>query len=43
MKSISEKPQTPLYPIPRTNIGFTLNLNDIDENEVLSGGKAEKN
>ncbi|PIC45521.1 hypothetical protein B9Z55_005510 [Caenorhabditis nigoni] len=31
----SEKPQTPLYPIPRTNISYTLNLQDIDENEVL--------
>uniref|UniRef100_A0A1I7UYW9 CCR4-NOT transcription complex subunit 11 n=2 Tax=Caenorhabditis tropicalis TaxID=1561998 RepID=A0A1I7UYW9_9PELO len=30
-----EKPQTPLYPIPRTNISYMLNLNDIDENEVL--------
>ncbi|ULU05564.1 hypothetical protein L3Y34_017901 [Caenorhabditis briggsae] len=34
-QEMSEKPQTPLYPIPRTNISYTLNLQDIDENEVL--------
>ncbi|CAI5442358.1 unnamed protein product [Caenorhabditis angaria] len=27
--------KTPLYPIPRANIAYNLNLNEIDENEVL--------
>lgn len=35
METVAEKPKTPLYPIPRANISYRFNLNEIDNTEVL--------